>query len=291
LLAAIGATSLPLGSARAALEPPRAPMMTRAIPRTGERLPVVGLGTDDYGEESQAGALAAVVRALVAGGGRLVDTASTYGASESLLGAVLAQQKLRPQVFIATKLEDYELAGGVGASLARLRTARIDLMMLHNVREPGQSLAALREAKAKGLVRYVGITTSSNSAFAAAEAVLRHERPDFLELDYSLGDREAEKRLLPAAAELGTATLIDLPFGRGDVFRAVRGKPLPQWAIPFAQSWGQFFLKYLIANPAVTVVIPGTTNPSHMADNLAAGRGRLPDAAERRRMVALIEAL
>ena len=165
-------------------------------------------------------------------------------------------------------------------------------MQLHNVSDPRQDLAILREWKARGYCRYIGITTSSGGDFDAVEAVVRREKPDFLQVNYSLADRTAEKRVIPAAAEAGAAVLTDLPFGRNRLFRAVRGQKLPEWAADFdAASWGQFFLKYLLGNPAVTAVIPGTSNPEHMADNLGAGRGRLPDAAQRQRMVAFFETL
>jgi aryl-alcohol dehydrogenase-like predicted oxidoreductase len=274
------------------------PIMTRPIPSSGERLPVVGLGTDEYysGAPGQREALAAVVHTLVEGGGSVVDTSSDYGASETLIGAGLAEGGLRPRIFLATKLEKQALRPTeLQGSLKRLGVSKIDLMQVHNVTSDGQSLAPLRDFKAQGLVRYIGITTSVNYAFDAMEAVMRREKPDFIELNYSIGDREAEKRLLPAAAELGIATLIDIPFGgpgRSNLFSMVRGKPLPDWARDFdAASWGQFFLKYLLGNPAVTVVIPGTNKPDHMADNLGAGRGRLPDAAQRQQMARLIDEL
>ena len=278
-----------------------APIMTRPIPSTGERLPVVGLGTAwkyDSRLSVQPDPLGAVVRSLVAGGGSVVDTASVYGAAETRLGAVLAESGLRLRIFIATKLETGELThDALQRALQRLGVSKIDLMQVHNVGSPGQSLAPLRDWKAQGLVRYIGITTSNMRAFDAVEAVMRREKPDFVELNYSLGDRWAEQRLLPAALELGVATLIDTPFGgledaRGNLFRTVQTKPLPDWAREFdAATWAQFFLKYLLANGAVTVVIPGTGNPEHMRDNLAAGRGRLPDAAMRQHMAQFIDAL
>ena len=165
-------------------------------------------------------------------------------------------------------------------------------MMLHNVSRADEDLKPLRARQAAGSVRYIGVSTSSDSDFAAVETVLRREKPDFLEVNYSLGDRAAETRLIPAAAELGIAVLTDLPFGRGRLFGAVRGRDVPEWAADFgAASWGQFFLKYLLANPVVTAVILGTASAEHMADNLAAGHGRLPDAAQRQKMVELIQSL
>jgi len=277
---------------------PAVPIMTRSIPSTGERLPVIGLGTDEYyaGGPVQQAALGEVVHTLVAGGGSVVDTSSDYGASETLLAATLAEGGVRPRVFIATKLEKHMLSQAeMEDSVHRLGVSKIDLMQVHNVASAQQSLAPLREWKAQGLVRYIGITTSVAYAFDGLEAVMRREKPDFVELNYSAGDRDAEKRLLPAAADLGVATLIDIPFGGlggRNLLRAVQGKPLPDWARDFdAASWGQLLLKYILANPAVTCVIPGTRNPEHMEDNLGAGRGRLPDAAQRQQMARFIDGL
>ena len=274
-------------------------LIARQIPHSGESLPVVGLGTSqvfEVGDDpARRQACAEVVKTLVAGGGKLIDTAPSYGNAESVVGDLLAATELRGRVFLATKLEDYDRNTGAAqlrGSLQRLHTDRIDLMQLHNVSDPHQDLAMLREWKSQGFCRYFGITTSSGGDFDAVEAVVRREKPDFLQVNYSLGDRAAEKRVIPAAAEVGAAVLTDLPFGRNRLFRAVRGQKLPEWAADFdAASWGQFCLKYLLGNLAVTAVIPGTSNPEHMADNLGAGRGRLPDAAQRQRMVAFFEAL
>jgi aryl-alcohol dehydrogenase-like predicted oxidoreductase len=274
---------------------------TRAIPSSGERLPVVGLGTaQDWPSDTPEyrAALGAILRTLIAGGGSVVDTAANpggYGVAERMLGEIFAESGLRPRVFIATKVEEhYQLwLSTVQASLQRLGLNKIDLIQIHSgsysPMGADQDLGPLREWKAQGLVRYIGITTDSDRLFGDFEAVMRRWRPDFIEVNYSLGDREAEKRILPAAAELGIATLIDLPFGgRGgnNLLRKVQGKPLPEWARDFdAGSWAQFFLKYLLGNGAVTAVIPGTNKIEHMQDNLGAGRGRLPDAAQRQRMV------
>ncbi|MGH7048120.1 MAG: aldo/keto reductase [Stellaceae bacterium] len=274
-------------------------LMTRPIPHSGERLPVIGLGTsrvfDVDGDQAGRRACAAVLATLVAGGGRLIDTAPSYGTAESVVGDLVAASGLRPRVFLATKLEDYDPATGraqLQASLQRLRTPRVDLMQLHNLSDPNQDLALLRDWKAQGLTRYIGITTSDASDFAAIEAVLRREKPDFVQVNYSLADRTAEARVIPVANEVGAAVLTDLPFAGSQLFDMVRGRALPSWAAQFdATSWAQFFLKYLIGNPAVTAVIPGTANSAHMADDLGAGRGRLPDPAQRRQMVALIDAL
>jgi aryl-alcohol dehydrogenase-like predicted oxidoreductase len=274
-------------------------LIARPIPHSGESLPVIGLGTSQVFEvgadPARRQACAEVVKTLVAGGGKLIDTAPSYGNAESVVGDILAATQLRGRVFLATKLEDYDRNTGVAqlhASLQRLRTDRVDLMQLHNVGDPNQDLAMLREWKSQGFCRYIGITTSFGGDFDAVEAVVRRQKPDFLQVNYSLADRAAEKRVIPAAAEVGAAVLTDLPFARNRLFSAVRGQKLPEWASDFdATSWAQFFLKYLLGNAVVTAVIPGTSNAEHMADNLGAGRGRLPDAAQRARMVAFFDAL
>lgn len=274
-------------------QPAGASFITRTIPSTGERIPAVGLGTAnvfDRDDEPTRRSAAQVVQALVEGGGRLVDTASSYGDAEKVLGSAIAAAGTRDKVFVATKLEALD-AAELKSSLARLRTASVDLLQLHNVRDPGQSLAQLRAWKAQGSCRYVGITSTSRRDFAAIEAVLEHEKPDFVQIDHSLDDRAAQGRILPLAAEVRAGVLTALPFGRGRLFRMVRGKDVPDWAKEFAGSWAQFFLKYLLADERVTAAIPGTSNPAHMADNLGAMRGRLPDPEERKRMVAFIDSL
>ncbi len=267
--------------------------ITRAIPSSGELLPAVGLGTagvfnsaDTATEEKSA----AVLRALVGHGGRLIDTASTYGDAEVVLGNVIASTGLRDKVFIATKSEAPDIAE-FKRSLTRLKTAKVDLMQLHNVTDPHQSLARFKEWKAEGLCRYIGITSTFHGDYPAVEAVLKREKPDFVQIDYSLDNRLAERRILPLAAEVKTGVLTALPFGRARLFRAVRGREIPAWARGFASSWAQFFLKYLLSDSRVTAVIPGTANASHMIDNLGAMNGLLPDPDQRRRMVAFVEAL
>lgn len=274
-------------------QPAGAALVTRAIPSTGERIPAVGLGTAnvfDHDDEPTRRSAAQVVQALLEGSGRLVDTASSYGDAESVLGSVIAAAGLRDKIFVATKLEVLD-AAELKSSLARLRTASVDLLQLHNVRDPRQSLAQLRGWKAQGSCRYVGITSTSRRDFAAIEAVLDREKPDFVQIDHSLDDRVAQERILPLAAEVRAGVLTALPFGRGRLFRMVRGKEIPDWAKGYAGSWAQFFLKYLLADERVTTVIPGTSNPAHMADNLGAMRGRLPDPDQRKRMAAFIDGL
>ena len=272
---------------------PSSPLITRAIPTSGEPLPAVGLGTAqvfDRVDEAIRQKANAVLQSLVNNGGKLIDTASTYGDAERVLGDAIAPAGLRNKLFIATKLESPG-AAELKRSLSRLRTEKIDLLQLHNVSDPQQSLSAFKEWKAQGACRYIGITSTFHGAFSAVEAVLTREKPDLVQIDYSIEDREAEKRILPLAADNKSGILTALPFGRGRLFRAVRAKTLPDWASEFAASWAQFFLKYLLGDPRVTAVIPGTANAAHMTDNLGAMRGPLPDADQRRRMVQYIDAL
>jgi len=268
-------------------------LIARAIPGSGERLPAVGLGTAyvfDRNDETTRQKAAAVVQALVAGGGSLIDTSSAYGDAEAVLGEVIAAAALRDKLFIATKLESPD-AAELKRSQARLKTEKLDLLQLHNVRDPQQSLAQFRKWKEQGICRYIGITSTRHGDFAAVEAILQREKPDFVQIDYSVDDREAEKRILPLAVEMKCGVLTALPFGRGRLFRAVHGKELPDWAKAFAGSWAQFFLKYLLGDPRVTAVIPGTADPAHMTDNLGAMRGPLPDADQRRRMAEFVASL
>lgn len=269
------------------------PPLTRPIPSTGEPLPAVGLGTAAIFDTADAGTLQnarALVRALIDNGGKLIDTASTYGDAERILGDVIGPASLRNKLFIATKLESPDVEE-LKRSLNRLQTAKLDLLQLHNVRNPQQSLGAFRDWKAQSVCRYVGITSTSHGAFAAVEAILGREKPDFVQIDYSIDDRAAEQRILPLAADVKAGVLTALPFGRGRLFRAVRGRAMPDWAQSFAESWAQFFLKYLLSDRRVTAVIPGTADPSHMIDNLDAMRGPLPDPDQRRQMVQFIDAL
>jgi aryl-alcohol dehydrogenase-like predicted oxidoreductase len=275
-----------------------AAVVTKPIPHSGEQLPVIGLGTaNEFMTEPQGDATAKlkkVVDDLLAQGCKLIDTASTYGAAESVLGDLLTGED-RAKVFLATKIENGDKRAGSAEfrrSLQRLHYEKVDLLQLHNVRNRRQDLAPFREWKTQGLCRYIGVTTTYKSDYDAAEAVIAREKPDFFQVDYSLADRGAEKRLLPAARDAGAAVLTALPFGRSSVFAAVRGKSVPEWARDFdATTWPQFFLKFLLGHEAVTAVIPGTTNPAHLADNISAGRGRFPDAKQRKAMIEFFETL
>ncbi len=296
LAAGIGVVAaLPFGQSRAAA----VPVMTRPIPRTGERLPVVGLGTAivfDIGEDAAKRAeRRTVIQTMIDGGSRLIDTAPSYGTAESVLGDLLSSMAARDRVFLATKVRvtgHEDSIAEMQESLRRLRTGKVDLMQLHNVRDAKTDLRTLKEWQQKGFTRYIGITHFQPRANDRLAEVIRREKPEFVQINYSLAERSVEERLLPLAAETGTAVLVNLPFGRGKLFSAVRGKTVPEWAKEFdATSWGQFFLKYLLSHPAVTCVIPGTDKPEYMLDNLDAGRGRLPDAAMRKKMVEFWNAL
>jgi aryl-alcohol dehydrogenase-like predicted oxidoreductase len=293
--AVAGSAALLSRSATAAGDaaPAAGELLTRPIPSTGERLPAVGLGTAmvfDHNDDVTREKASSVLRALIAGGGRLVDTSSVYGDAEAVLGDAVVQGGLRDKLFIATKLEAPDVAE-LKRSQTRLQLQSFDLLQFHNVHDPQQSLDQFKEWKLHGVCRYIGITSTRRADFGAIEAVLLREKPDFVQVDYSLDNREAETRILPAAAEVKAAVLTALPFGRARLLRAVHDKEIPDWTRPFAPTWGQFFLKYLLSDPRVTAVIPGTANPAHMADNAGAMRGPLPDPDQRKQMEAFAATL
>ncbi len=279
------------------------PLLGRAIPRGGEKLPVIGLGTsgvfDIDDDPTRRGERRAVLQAMLDAGGSVIDTAPSYGNAESVVGDLLAAMGTRTRAFLATKVRVADRAYSIAEmqqSLGRLRSDKLDLMQLHNVgssdRETTAQLALLRDWKAQGICRYFGITHYVEQAHERLIELMPREKPDFVQVNYSLAERNAEQRLLAVARDTGTAVLINRPFGRGQLFRAVRGKALPDWAAEFdAASWAQFFLKYVLAQEAVTCVIPGTDKLDYMIDNLNAGRGRLPDAAMRKKMLGFFESL
>lgn len=274
-------------------------ILMRAIPKTGERLPAIGMGTsrtfNTPPDELSQTALAEVFRRFSEAGGTLVDTSPMYGNAEAAVGALRRQLGLEDRVFLATKVWTSGKDEGIEQmrqSMRLLETDSVDLMQVHNLSDWETQLKTLNEWKEKGLVRYVGITHYRTDAFEALERLLRDEDLDFVQLNYNIAVREAENRLLPLAAERGVATLINRPFERGSLFKTTRGKELPPWAGEFdCKSWAQFFLKYILAHPAVTCPIPATSKPKHMVDNMGAGYGRLPDANARKKMVALMESL
>lgn len=265
-------------------------IVTKAIPSSGERIPVVGVGTNRYatGDAAYFARLRDTLAAFGRHGGGVVDTAPGYGDSESAIGGILRETGIRSRLFLATKVDRDDGTAGrarIEASFRALGAERIDLMQLHNLRGADSLFGLLRELKAAGRIRYIGITSSSDGQYAEMEAIMRREALDFIQVDYAVGNRGAGERLLPLAADRGAAVLANLPFGRGAQFRAVGDRPLPGWAAEIGcRSWAQVFLKYVVSHPAVTCAIPGTTRVEHLEDNLEAARGRLPDAALRRTM-------
>ena len=274
-------------------------ILKRPIPRSGEMLPVVGVGTwqtFDVGPKAPERAeLKDVLRLLVESGGSVVDSSPMYGQSEGVVGDLATELGLREKLFYATKVWTSGREAGIRQmedSLRLMRAQRMDLMQVHNLLDLAVHAKTLREWKAAGRIRYIGITHYHEGAHAELEKIVRTREWDFVQFNYSMAEREAESRLLPACLDSGTAVIVNRPFSQGSLFPRVKGKPLPAWAADFdCTSWARFFLKYLLAHPAVTCVIPGTRRIAHLKDNVAAGMGRLPDAAMRRRMVEYMERL
>ena len=269
----------------------------RKVPSTGEMLGVVGLGTwqtfDVGGGAAERKPLGEVLQALYAAGGSVVDSSSMYGSAEAVVGDLLAASHTRDKAFIATKVWTSGHENGIAQmrqSMRLLKTDRIDLMQIHNLLDWRAHLPTLRAWKAEGRIRLLGITHYTQSAHDELEAVMRAEKWDFVQLNYALDDRAVERRLLPLAAERGIAVLVNQPFGGGGLLRKLLSRKLPDWAGEIgATSWAQILLKFVLANPAVTAVIPGTGKPEHMKDNVQAGLGIYPDAAMLKKMLASID--
>ncbi len=274
-------------------------MLAKPIPSSGELLPAIGIGTYKGFDLADSGAsraqLAEVLRRLFASGGTIVDSSPMYGRAEARAGQALAALGRQRDAFIMTKVWTSGRDAGLRQmrdSLAHFGVERIALMQIHNLVDWRTHLPVLRDWKAAGRFQYIGITHYTAGAFGELEAVLRQEPMDFLQIPYSIAERAAEARLLPLCRAQGVAVIANVPLGSGRLMRAVKGRPVPDWAQAFgARTWAQFFLKYLLGDAACTCVIPGTGNPDHAADLLGAGEGRLPDAAERRRMVEALGAL
>jgi len=268
-------------------------MLTRAIPKTGEKLPVIGLGTwqtfDVGASREERAPQKEVLRRFLETGARVIDSSPMYGRAEAVTGDLLRELGQEQTPFIATKVWTTGREAGLEQmrdSLRKIGHGKIDLMQVHNLVDWRTHLPILREWKKEGRIRYLGVTHYQRGAFDELEKLLREETLDFIQLPYSIALRDAERRLLPAAAETGTAVLVMRPFEGGELFHRVKGKPLPSWVADFdCQGWAEFFLKYILGHPAVTCPIPATSNPRHLEDNLRAGSGRLPDAKTRARMV------
>ena len=296
-LLACSALAMP-AAARSASESIKS-VIKRPIPRSGEPLPVVGLGTwqtfDVGPNASERAELKAVLQLLIERGANVVDSSPMYGRAERVVGDLAADLGIHPKLFIATKV----WTSGREASIRQmensfrlLRTERIDLMQVHNLLDLATHVKTLREWKIEGRIRYLGITHYHEGAHRDLERLVKTRDYDFVQFNYSMTEREAEERLLPACADSGTAVIINRPFAQASLFGKVKGKPLPPWAADLdCTSWAQFFLKYLLGHPAVTCVIPGTRRTTHLRDNLQAGTGRLPSEAIRKRMVQYIESL
>ena len=278
---------------------PAAPMLTRPIPSTGEAMPVIGVGTwqafdigDDPAEMEQR---RRVLEILFQAGGRMIDSSPMYGRAEAVTGRLLTAMGAHDKAFLATKIWTTGTAAGIAqmqASADKMQTKVIDLMQIHNLVDWRVQLKTLRAWKEKGTFRTIGITHYTVSAFAELMAIMHTEPIDFVQLPYSLAVRAAEAKLLPLAQEKRIAVIPNRPFDGANIFARVKGRPLPDWAAEIdAKSYAEIFLKYLIGHPAITCVIPGTANPAHMRDNVAAGFGRLPDEASRRRIAEWYDAL
>jgi diketogulonate reductase-like aldo/keto reductase len=286
LIAALAAATV--GPARADSR-----IMLKRIPSSGEELPAIGIGTwqtfDVRSDRAAIAPLREVLNAFSAAGGRLVDSSPMYGAAESVVGELTAELRLRDKLFMATKVWTHGRDQGVRQieeSLRRMRVERMDLMQIHNLADVETHTRTLKDMKEAERVRYIGITHYTASAYGEIERLLKTKAYDFLQINYSLGERDAENRLLPLARDLKVAVIANRPFQEGALFSHVKGKPLPAWAAELGiASWAQYFLKWIVSHPALTCAIPATTRPEHIRDNMAAGLGALPDAGTRRKMV------
>jgi len=271
-------------------------LISKPIPSSGEQLPAIGVGTwqtfDVGGDAAARSPLREVLKLL---NGNVVDSSPMYGSSESVAGDLIAELGVRDRLFIATKVWTSGRDAGIRQmedSFRRLRVERMDLMQVHNLLDVATHVSTLKEWKQKGRIRYIGITHYTASAYGEVERNLKSGPWDFLQINYSLGERDAEKKLLPLAKDKNIAVIINRPFAEGNLFRRAKGKSLPPWAGELGiSSWAQYFLKWIVSHPAVTCAIPGTGKPEHMQDNLAAGSGALPNDGERRRMASYFDSL
>ena len=283
------------GASRLVAAAESAAKILRAIPLTGEKLPVIGLGSagtfDVPPGSPQAKTVGEMLALFVKLGGKLIDTSPMYGTAESVIGDLAYKAGLTKSLFIATKVWTRSQTEGnaqMEHSLQRFRTRTIDLIQVHNLADVDREMTSLRELKGKRRIRYTGITHSEDRGHGEVERIMRLQKPDFVQINYSLMDRAAASRILPLAQELGMGVIINRPFGGGGIFQVISKRPLPAWAAEFdCHSWAQFLLKWIVSHPAVTCVIPATNSPQHLEDNMGAGLGRLPDAKTRARMASL----
>jgi aryl-alcohol dehydrogenase-like predicted oxidoreductase len=274
-------------------------MLKRPIPRSGEMLPAIGVGTwqtfDVGANAPERAELKEVLRLLVEAGGSVIDSSPMYGRAEGVVGDLSAEAGLREKLFLATKVWTSGRDSGIRqmeTSMRLMRAERMDLMQVHNLQDVAVHAKTLREWKSAGRIRYAGITHYHDGAYGELERLVKTREWDFVQFNYSMAEREAEQRLLPLCAESGVAVIVNRPFSQGSLFPRVKGKDVPAWAAEFdCATWGQFFLKYILSHPAVTCVIPGTRRTAHLRDNVQAGQGRLPDAKMRRRMVEYVDSL
>lgn len=289
-----GLTPRTLGAAVAHRQ---AEMIRRAIPSSGEEIPVVGLGTwqtfDVGPDQEERDALRRVLQLFFELGGTVVDSSPMYGSSQAVLGELATDVGLLDDLWVATKVWIEGRDEGVEQmeeSLTELRRSRIELMQVHNLVDVEEHLETLEAWKARGRIRYIGLTTSSTRQYDEMESLLDDERLDFIQINYSLAERESADRILPRARELGLAVMINRPFAGGRLFGRLAGEPLPSWASEIgATAWSQIFLKYVLSHPAVTVAIPATSDPQHLRENMGGGVGRMPGPELRRRMEALLD--
>lgn len=292
---AFAGAGLVLSNMGLAADAPALPLITKAIPSTGEKIPVVGIGTNSF-RDANYEELKATLKRMQALGGSLIDTAASYGESEGVIGRALADLNIRDKMFISTKFNAVGKGFGPDTvsgkesferSLERLKVKSVDLLEVHSLKSLDDLMPVMQEYKRAGKIRYLGVTTFQNAEHDNMVEAMRKYPLDFIQIDYSLANRSAAEKVFPLAIERKVAVMINVPLGgrRGSLFQEVGSRELPKWAADFnAASWSQFFLKYVVSHPAVTCVIPGSTNVKHMEDNQAAGRGRLPTATERKRM-------
>jgi len=274
-------------------------LATRPIPSSAEQLPVVGLGTyQSFGvgaDVAEREPLQQVLRLFVEHGGKLVDSSPMYGSSEAVLGDLAAATGVANRLFMATKVWTSGREAGIRQmeeSFVRMKVTRMDLMQIHNLLDWKTHLPTLKQWKQAGRIRYTGITHYHSGAYSELERLMKMREFDFVQFNYSIVEREAEERILPLARETGTAVIVNRPFAQASLFSRVRGKQVPEWAAEFdCTSWGQFFLKYILAHPAVTCAIPATAKPEHLLDNMMAGVGKLPDESTRKKMALYIDNL